>query len=145
MTLVPKPKKKATMSRLYDRAKDELTRAGLLNSPIKEDRVSNTVSTCEHDPSKEWDNLVADAVLELIEVFAKQGHSGFSAQTTLTLFTRLTNHETLTPITNDPKEWMDVGDNVWQNTRNCSLFSKDGGTTYYHVDDRNTIITAERI
>ncbi len=77
------------------------------------------------------------AVMELIEVFAKQGHSGMSAPIIADLFKRLANYEPLQPITGKDEEWGDVrdlGDGVpyYQNKR-CSALFKDGedGKPYY--------------
>jgi len=77
------------------------------------------------------------AVMELIEVFAKQGHSGMSAPIIADLFKRLANYEPLQPITGKDEEWVDVrdlGDGVphYQNKR-CSALFKDGkdGKSYY--------------
>lgn len=77
------------------------------------------------------------AVMELIEVFAKQGHSGMSAPIIADLFKRLANYEPLQPITGKDEEWGDVrdlGDGVpyYQNKR-CSALFKNGedGKPYY--------------
>jgi hypothetical protein len=88
---------------------------------------------------------IAKNVLELIQVFASQGHSGGSAMMTIGLFEKLVRFQPLTPITSDPAEWMEViapGANVraeptglWQNRRKPSSFSRDGGKTWYDLDD----------
>lgn len=99
----------------------------------------------------EWDRLVAEAVLELIQKFSEQGHSGASASSTLAIFNILATYKTLTPISNDPNEWMDISEymgkpDIWQNRRDSSLFSKDGGETYYDVnDDTRTTQQSEKI
>lgn len=77
------------------------------------------------------------AVMELIEVFAKQGHSGMSAPIIADLFKRLANYEPLQPITGKDEEWCDVrdlGDGVpWYQNKRCSALFKDGkdGKPYY--------------
>ena len=77
------------------------------------------------------------AVMELIEVFAKQGHSGMSAPIIADLFKRLANYEPLQPITGKDEEWGDVrdlGDGVpWYQNKRCSALFKDGedGKPYY--------------
>lgn len=75
------------MSNLTDYAKDELTRAGLF------------------DKDSDYDGMLGTAALEIIEVFAKQGHSGMSASP------------------------------LWQNKRKSTTFSVDGGKTHYDLDD----------
>ena len=106
---------------LVDHAKKELELAGL----FKKD--------------SDYGGLVGEAVMELCKCFADQGHSGFSANMVLELFKRLGKYENLTPITDDPKEWSKenaLEKGVWQNKRNPSLFSENGGKTYYDVNDK---------
>lgn len=109
---------------LVDHAEMELRKAGLF------------------DKDSDYEGMLGDAVLELMKVFAAQGHSGFSSQCARELFNQLADYKALSPITDDPNEWMDVADYfspenpaVWQNRRDPSLFSNDGGKTYYSVDD----------
>lgn len=91
-----------------------------------------------------YGGLVEKAVLELIDVFARQGHSGMSAALVSKLFYDLARYQTLTPITDDPAEWIDRSDfsaenggkPYWQNKRNSAFFSDDGGKTYTDVYDR---------
>lgn len=76
-----------------------------------------------------YGTLISDAVLELLEVFSNQGHSGMSASMVIDAFTKIARFKNLTPLTDDPEEWMNHGD-IWQNKRNGEAFSKDGGKTY---------------
>lgn len=111
-------------SNLYQHAKRELTYAGLLSK------------------DSDYNGMLGEAALDLIEVFARQGHSGCSAGITIQLFKELASFKNLTPITNNPDEWMDVAaayngkEAVWQNKRCSSLFSNNGGKTYYDIDDK---------
>lgn len=73
--------------------------------------------------------------LDIIRVFQTQGHSGGSAGVFIPTLLKLLNFENLTEITNDPIEWIEVGENFWQNTRNSKLFSQDGGLSYTSNDD----------
>ena len=41
------------------------------------------------DEDADYDGMIGEAVMELIKVFSKQGHSGFSAQLTKHLFNEL--------------------------------------------------------
>jgi hypothetical protein len=73
---------------------------------------------------------------------AAQGHSGFSARQTLALFNEVARFKALTPLTDDPDEWVAIdGDMladkktpVWQSRRQSSCFSEDGGKTHYDID-----------
>jgi hypothetical protein len=93
-----------------------------------------------------WNKLTADAVVELLDVFGNQGHSGMSGEMALELFCRLGRFENLTEITDDPDEWIDrtkeSGEPFWQNDRNYSIFSNDGGKTHWHLDSPKDIKTS---
>lgn len=86
------------------------------------------------EPDNDYDRAGRDAVLELVETFAKQGHSGFSAGWTLSAAKRLMAYEPLSPLTGDDAEWMDVGEMngspMWQNKRCSRVFKEDDGLAY---------------
>lgn len=105
---------------LKEYAQAELERAGLF------------------DDDADYGGMLGEAVMELVEVFAKQGHSGYSAQITLRIFTDVASFRPLTPLTNDPAEWMKVSNDepMWQSRRNPSVFSNDGGETWYDINDK---------
>jgi len=108
---------------LVDHAEKELRLAGLF------------------DLDSDYNGMLGNSVLELIKVFAAQGHSGSSAAMTREIFSKLSSFKPLTPITSNPDEWNDVsgyyggGPKMWQSTRQPSLFSKDGGKTWYDIDE----------
>jgi hypothetical protein len=113
------------MSNLVKHADHELRRAGLF------------------DEDSDYKGMLGHAVMKMVRVFASEGHSGMSASLALQIFDRVARFKTLSPITNDPEEWMNVSDlggdalgTVWQNKRDFSMFSTDGGKTYYSVDDK---------
>lgn len=91
------------------------------------------------DKDSDYDGMLGDAVLELVKVFAKQGHSGFSAHQTLKIFNEVANFKNLTPIGKSKDEWMNISDMsndpTWQNKRRGTTFSRDGGKTWYDIDD----------
>lgn len=113
------------MGNLYDHAKKELELAGLL------------------DKNSDYDGMIGEAVLELVKAFAKQGHSGFSANYTLEVFDKVARFKPLTPIGKSKDEWMHIqglltetgNEELWQNTRRSTTFSRDGGKTWYDIDD----------
>ncbi len=89
------------------------------------------------DEDSDYAGMVAKDVMELVEVFAKQGHSGMSAPYVAKLFNKLANYEPLQPITGKDEEWGDVrdlgGDKSWYQNKRCSALFKDGkdGQAYY--------------
>lgn len=110
------------MSNLVKHAKEELEFAGLF------------------DKDSDYNGMLGDAVLELVKVFSKQEHSGFSAHQTLKIFNLVADYKPLTPIGTTKNEWMDIseasGYPCWQNYRRGSTFSRDGGKTWYDIDDK---------
>ena len=52
------------------------------------------IEDCEDDPDK-W---IQENVLELLEVFVNQGHSGSSAPYVINLFKKLANQDPIAPI-----------------------------------------------
>ena len=90
-----------------------------------------------------YGGMLGRAVLELVEKFADQGHSGMSGALVRDAFYRLVNFDPLGPLTDDPGEWQEVADGLWQSCRKSDAFSHDGGKTYYTLDDRDTIHRTE--
>jgi len=109
---------------LTDFAKKELQLAGLF------------------DKDSDYDGMIGEAVMDLIQKFADQGHSGFSAGLTTSIFNKLAEYKPLTELTDNPEEWMDVNDARspdhkpdWQSKRCPTCFSTDEGKTYYDLDE----------
>lgn len=100
---------------IVDHAKEEFRMAGWLDEPV-----------CE------MQQLVMDNLIELLEVFAKQGHSGSSAPYVINLFKRLASFEIIAPLTGEDSEWMEVGEGVFQNKRYSSVFKDESGC--YDID-----------
>lgn len=112
---------------LVEHAERELREAGLF----------------EKDADYGW--ALGDAVIELVKVFAAQGHSGSSAALTISLFRTVARYGILSPLKNPmvSGEYMDVseysgvnGGTCLQSTRKSSIFSEDGGKTWYDIDKR---------
>lgn len=91
-----------------------------------------------YDEDSDYGGMIPPAVLALVRPHSDEGHSGFSHGLTLQVFNRVINFKTLTPITSDPEEWVDrslvgSGNPRWQNRRDPSYFSNDGGKTWYCI------------
>ena len=97
------------MSNLSTHAELELRSAGLLES------------------KDEYNNAIGKAVLELIEKFSEQGHSGTSAGITIHLFKTLAMFEPLGPLTGEDHEWTEVSNGLYQNKRLSSVFKHEDG------------------
>ena len=99
------------MSVLLDYAKDELKRIGMIDS------------------GEPYNDLASKAILDLIELFDSQGHSGFSAPYVIGAFSRLAMFKPLSPLTGEDDEWNPVGDE-FQNKRYSSVFKNKDGVAY---------------
>ena len=86
----------------------------------------------------EMSQMMSQSVLDLLEVFSKQGHSGHSAPYCIKLFKTLAEFKPLSPLSGKDEEWNDVSDhtggNLYQNKR-CSSVFKDGDRAY-NVDGK---------
>lgn len=84
------------------------------------------------------DLSMKNSVLELIDVFSRQGHSGFSANECVNLFNRLARMEPLKPIMCTDDEWFDVsdisGEPFFQNKRHSAVFKKGKNEKPYFLD-----------
>lgn len=100
------------MSRLVDYAKEELRRIGMIDS------------------GHPYNDAVSKAILDLIELFASQGHSGFTAPYTVNTFKRLAMFKPLTPLTGEDNEWNELKSGEYQNKRYCAVFKEKDGKAY---------------
>ncbi len=83
------------------------------------------------DPGDGPNKWLAEGTLELLKVFADQGHSGMSAPYAIALFEKLAYWKPITPLTGEDDEWQDVYEDVWQNKRNYSVFRGKDGQAYW--------------
>lgn len=88
------------------------------------------------DPSDRWDNRMRDHVTEIVEMFSKQGHSGFSAATALEILKRVLNYKPLMPLTGEDDEWEEREPGLYQNNRCFTVFKsiKAGKVEYWDID-----------
>lgn len=100
------------MGNLVDYAKDELKRIGMIDS------------------GEAYNDWATKAILDLIELFASQGHSNFSAHYVVNAFNRLAMFKPLSPLTGEDDEWNDVGDGHLQNKRYSAVFKDKDGIAY---------------
>lgn len=99
---------------LIEYAKQELEKAGYFSK------------------DSDYSGMIGEAIMELIEVFSKQEHSGMSASVVLSLFNKVARYEPILGIIGGDDEWNEVGEEVYQNKRISAVF-KDGkeGRPYY--------------
>jgi hypothetical protein len=57
----------------------------------------------------------------------------------LETLTRLIRYENLAPLTDEPMEWVKVGDDIWQSIRNYDAYSNNGGKTFKLHSENNDV------
>jgi len=108
--------REGVMSNLINHAETELRLAGLF------------------DKDSDYSGMLGEAVIELIKVFAKQGHSGMSASMVSNLFNKLSRFKPITPLTFNDDEWGEVSNGVYQNKRNSAVFKDNKESRPYYID-----------
>ena len=104
-------------SALYEYAKKELERIE---------------KGCEDEESLSMQQAIDKNILELINVFSNQHHSGFTATYVIDILQRLLHYKPLTPLTGEDDEWEDVTSYgydtpTFQNKRCSAVFKDDKG------------------
>lgn len=104
-------------SALYEYAKNELERIE---------------KGCKDEESLSMQQTIDKNILELIDVFSNQHHSGFTASYVIEILQRLLHYKPLTPLTGEDDEWEDVTSYgydtpTFQNKRCSAVFKDDKG------------------
>lgn len=96
--------------------------------------------------------MIQEAVMALVKAHCENRNRRYACggphSIVIKIFEKLINFETLTPISSNPDEWFKHGEQTdgpipqtivhpyyWQNIRQPSCFSKDGGKTWYDIYD----------
>ena len=120
-------------------AKEEQSESGFIKFALREFKQGGLNI---EDP-QEYEDHVAVHVLQLLELFSREGHSDFSAGLTIHWFNKLASFKPLTPLRNpmetglyhDVSDFnMKTGKQTLQSTHVSSVFSEDGGKTWYDID-----------
>jgi len=104
----------------------------------------DAIGLTENSPD-EMNREMRKNILELIEVFGEQWHSGFSAHYAIESFVRLAKYQPLAPLSGDDAEWTNVSDisenedgyTLYQNKRASNVFKEvreDGSIQAYQFD-----------
>lgn len=110
------------MSNLLSHAMDELDRIGMTE-----------------DSDDEMNVAMRKHILHMMQEFANEGHSGFSAGYAINILTKLMDFKPLSPLTGEDSEWRNVrdygGEPHYQNIRRSSVF-KDADGSCYDIDGK---------
>lgn len=83
-----------------------------------------------------YNESVANAILELLEVFDNQGHSGFTAPYTVQMFHRLAMFKPITPLTGEDDEWDELEHGHFQNKRYSAVFKDEKDNKAYNIEGK---------
>ena len=91
------------------------------------------------------DPAYAASIVAAVAAFASYGHSVGSVAVACAQLQVLLAYRTLSPLTSSPDEWLDQsavsGTSLWQSRRDPAAMSRDGGRTWYFVDERGNSAT----
>ena len=85
-------------------------------------------------------------ILEIVEKFSEQGHSGFSASYALSVLERLLRFKPISALTGDESEWNEIsnvkdGITTYQNRRCSSVFKDvDSSGKIVNIHDIDAIV-----
>jgi hypothetical protein len=86
----------------------------------------------------DMNGMMRKHILHMIEEFAKERHSGFSASYAIQCLEKLLRFEPLSPLTGEDWEWFDVAEMssgpLWQNSRCSRVFKDENGA--YDIDGK---------
>lgn len=90
------------------------------------------------DNGDEYNQMMYDHILHMVEEFSNEGHSGMSAGYAIAILTKLLDYKPLSPLTGEDDEWvfLDYGtDSRWQNIR-CGKIFKDAEGNAYNIEGK---------
>lgn len=88
--------------------------------------AKSELARIDADGADEMQNHMNEHILKMVQVFADEGHSGFSASYAVAVLEKLLRFEPLSPLTGADDEWNEVGEGVFQNRRCSHVFLEDG-------------------
>lgn len=102
--------------------------SNIVNRALYEMSLVGMGPDAEEGPNK-WMRDSAIELISLLQLFASQGHSGFSASYCISAFTKLANFENLSPLTLKDDEFKDdhFEKGSSQNKRKSSIFKNSKG------------------
>lgn len=84
----------------------------------------------------EMEIAIRKHVIDMVEIFSNENHSGFSANYTIRLLTRLLSYKPLTPLTGEDSEWIDVSNDYYQNNRYSCVFKDKSTGKAYNIEGK---------
>lgn len=90
------------------------------------------------DSEDEINQDMRKCILDIVQMFADQGHSGFSASYAINILEKLLRYEPLSPLTGEDSEWtaIDYGDEIAYQNKRCGRIFKDTDGRAYDIDGK---------
>lgn len=120
--------------------------ARLVKAGLSMQDDSSVLSHAEHelklagwfDEDAFYGDMMGNAVMDMMRLFAMEGHSGMSSGVATSIFARLSRFEPLTPLTGEDEEWVchDYGDGPHYQNKRCSHVFKDEGGRAYDIQGK---------
>ena len=82
-----------------------------------------TKSDAQGDDSQLW---IYENIREMLKAFGDAGHSGSSASYAISIFEKAARFGILSPLTGEDNEWIEVGEDTYQNKRCFHVFKEHG-------------------
>ena len=125
---------------IFFRILASIQRKKILNENLTDYAYSQLDKAGLFDLDSDYEGMIGKVVMELIELFSNQGHSGFSASWVTDIFNKLSRFKPIVPIDNpmmleeyrDCSEYMDISKGQFlQSTILSNMFSEDKGKSWY--------------
>ena len=89
----------------------------------------------EDEDDCDMQDFMNKGIIDVVRIFSKQGHSGFSAGYAVGVIEKLLRFEPLGPLTGENHEWNDISEyccdeTMYQNRRCSHIFKRADGTAY---------------
>ena len=96
------------------------------------------LKNCTDDEGRKMQKAINRDILDIIKLFSEQGHSGFSAQYSMTMLKRLMDYKPLTPIEDNEEDWtkLDYDDDLAYQCSRCPSLFKDKQGRVYNVEGK---------
>ena len=91
------------------------------------------IGMVDNGDETDMNTMMRKHILLMMEVFANEGHSGFSASYAADAISKLMMYKPLSPLTGEDDEWVkhDYGNGIsYQNIRRSSVFKDENGEAY---------------
>ena len=98
-----------------------------------------------YDKDSDYEGMLGQSVEELMDVFLSQEHSGFSAALVSSIFKELVDGKSLTPLSGDDDEWLEVTE-YFENDKKILTFQNIRmGSVFKTTDEDGNMIEAHDI